>query len=392
MSHTESGHGVGLRVAYVVSMATGLHRFVFREIRELTSNGVQVELYPTKVGSGPYEPPPGCRINAPRVKTLVLNHIALFSRSGPRYLRTLIEAFSFGAFVDFALAGCFAGEMERHGIRVIHCHFGDHKLFIGYFCGLLTRRPVSVTIHAYELYNNPNPKLFAHVLQRVDGLITISEFNRRVLERKWHVPPSRVDVVRLFAELPGESAPRLNNQSKIVILVVARLVEKKGHRTLLRAFARLPPDYELWIVGTGPLDVRRLASEEGVDGRVKFLGRLDNESLETAYRNATLFCLPSETSPEGDREGIPVALMEAMAHGLPVVATRHAGIPELVESILVDEGDVNGIATALLMLGRDPVVRKEMGERNRDIIAERFSRGNVFLLESIFARLANAPP
>ena len=114
------------------------------------------------------------------------------------------------------------------------------------------------------------------------------------------------------------------------------------------------------------------------------LGLVSDAQLEEAYRKASIFCLPSERSETGDQEGIPVVLMEAMAHGLPVVATRHAGIPELVEETLVDEGDADALAKALLRLGEQPGLSAEQGRRNLEIIKARFSSRNVFQLKRLF--------
>jgi colanic acid/amylovoran biosynthesis glycosyltransferase len=386
-SPPESG-GSRLSLAYIVSMASGLHSFVFREIRELTAMGVIVHLFPTKVGPGPYPPRADWPVHPPAARSLLGAHMTQLLSRPREYLSALGEAVRFGAPVDFGLAGIFSREIERHGLRSIHCHFGDHKLFIGYFSGRLTGRPVSVTIHAYELYDNPNPRLFRRALERVQAIVTIAEHNRTVLHQRWGVPPERVTVIPLFTDIPADPAPNVRKDGKVVILSVARFVEKKGHRTLLEALSSLPPEYEACLVGSGPVDVRALAKSFGVEGRVRVLERLGDEDLQFAYRSANIFCLPSETPANGDHEGIPVALMEAMAYGLPVVATRHAGIPELVEEVLIDERDPVALARALLRLGSDDRLRAAQGRRNREVVAARFSRGNAFLLESLFERLA----
>jgi glycosyltransferase involved in cell wall biosynthesis len=305
-----------------------------------------------------------------------------------RYGEVLLEAIRLGAFVDFLMAGAFAKTVIDLRLELIHCHFGDHKLFVGYLCGRLSERPVTVTIHAYELYRNPNPRFFRYVLARVRGIVTIAVYNRKVLQEKWGIPPARVAVIPLFADLPLE--PAVAGGDKVTILTVARLVEKKGHRTLIAALARLPLEFESVVVGRGSLNVQDLAEAAGVENRVHVRGAVNDQELQMAYRSATIFCLPSEGAPDGDREGIPVALMEAMAHGLPVVGTRHAGIPELVEEMLVDEGDVDGLAKCLLILGRDPDLRKRLGRKNREIVEARFSRANVLQLESLFRGIVDA--
>jgi colanic acid/amylovoran biosynthesis glycosyltransferase len=121
------------------------------------------------------------------------------------------------------------------------------------------------------------------------------------------------------------------------------------------------------------------------------LGRQSGVVLEIIYSACDIFCLPSYTEyyPDGmpaEREGIPVALMEAMAWGKPVISTKHAGIPELVEEILVEEKNVQELKSAICYLLDNPDKWKEMGKRNRAIIAEKYSKDNVRILAEIFRR------
>jgi colanic acid/amylovoran biosynthesis glycosyltransferase len=373
-------------LAYVVSMAQSLHSFVYREVRELRGTGVSVHLFPTKVGPGPYEPPSSWPVHRASMFAAVSAHIRCLTRDPIRYLKAVREALIAGALVDYSLGAVLADLVNRHNMQLVHCHFGDHKFFIGYFAGQLSRKPVTVTIHAYELYNNPNFRMFRRALGTVAAIVTVSDYNRRILEQQYGVSPERIHVIPMFADIPNSPVLSAPPNDRIIVLTVARLVEKKGHGTLIRALAKLPANYEAWVVGTGPLDVRSIAKAAKVGDRVKVLGRLSDEQLQKTYQAATIFCLPSETSAEGDREGIPVALMEAMAHGLPVVATRHAGIPELVSEVLVEQGDVEGLAAALLQLGQNLDLRYRQGRKNREIVSARFSRRNVLLLKALFER------
>ena len=377
-----------LRIGYVVSMAQGLQSFVYREVRELFADGVIVHLFPTKVGPGSYPPDAGWPVHKISLPALILTHFQTLMANSQRYLAVLREALVLGGLVDFGLAVFVARTAQEQGLRLIHCHFGDHKLFVGYFCGRLSDHPVSVTIHAYELYNNPNPRLFRRALDYVRAIVAVAEYNRDVLTITYGVDPTKIYVVPLFADLPPVPHSKPGGVERIIVLTVARFVEKKGHRTLLKALGRLPEQYEAWFVGAGPLDVASMAKSYGVADRVRILGRLEHSDLQDSYRAATIFCLPSETDPSGDREGIPVSLMEAMSYGLPVVATRHAGIPELVSEILVDEGDVDGLARGIDQLGRDPILREELGRRNRELVRSNFSRENVTRLRRLFEEWA----
>jgi colanic acid/amylovoran biosynthesis glycosyltransferase len=141
------------------------------------------------------------------------------------------------------------------------------------------------------------------------------------------------------------------------LLQVGRLIEKKGFQTSLRAFAELLkrfPLATLTIAGEGPLrsELQDLARELGVADRVRFVGFLSQPRLRDLFYQSHIFLHPSEMGADGNQEGVPNAMLEAMASGLPVFATRHGGIPEAIESgasgVLVAERDDAALAQALL--------------------------------------------
>jgi colanic acid/amylovoran biosynthesis glycosyltransferase len=183
------------------------------------------------------------------------------------------------------------------------------------------------------------------------------------------VDPGAFDVGRLPARREA-AAGRLR------VLVVARLVQGKGHALLLEAMAALARrgvDVHADVVGDGPKRValERIAAELGIAQRVRFLGSIGQDEIREEYRRAEVFCLPSFA------EGVPVVLMEAMAMGLPVVASALMGIPELVEDgvsgFLVRPGRADELQDALAAMAADPVLRAAMGEAGRRRVLEAFN-------------------
>lgn len=364
-------------VAYILSMKrTGLDAFNYREMRELINHGLNISIFPTKYNVGPYMPEEewDCYIYNP-IK-VVLKQPFFFLNNPKQYLRLLCESFKTKSLIDFLIANEFANQMKRRNIQHIHCHFGDHKLFIGYYCKRHLNIPLTVTIHAHELYNNPNEIMFKLSLNSCDKIITISNYNKKYIVENFGINTDRIIVIRLFVDTDVKATKK--------ILTVGRFVEKKGHEILFTAIKKLNrADLKLWIVGGNGLDLEQLAIDLGIRDKIIFFGVVSDEILKELYERCGIFCLPSRTASDGDREGIPVALMEAMSYGKPVISTRHAGIPELVEDILVEENNAEELAKAIELLADNPDLRRKLGERNRKIIEERYSKKNVMKLANI---------
>ncbi len=177
-------------------------------------------------------------------------------------------------------------------------------------------------------------------------------------------------------------------------LQVCRLVEKKGLPVALRAFVEVGkahPFAEFHIAGDGPLraELEDLVKELGVADSVKFHGFVDQDHLSKLARESHIFIHPSQMAVDGNREGIPNAMLEAMSTGLPVVATRHGGIPEAVTSgksgFLVDEGDIEAVVEALLALMTDAALYRQCSRGAHTVIERRFATsGAIEVLESCY--------
>ncbi len=163
-----------------------------------------------------------------------------------------------------------------------------------------------------------------------------------------------------------------------ICLAVGRFVAKKGPLHTIRAFAAQPQG-QLWMVGKGPLlpEAKVLSEQLNLGERIRFLGVLSQADVAALMRQVRLFVQHSLVAADGDSEGNPVAVMEAQLSGLPVVATRHAGIPEVVldgvTGLLVNEGDVNGMSAAIEQLLVDPVRCGQLGQAGHDRVAGGFT-------------------
>ena len=378
-----------MRLAYITSMATGgLSGFNARELRELKRLGADVSLFVTKWRPGPYMPPDSMPVHHVIPACVLAGQLKRVVAAPAAYSKLAVEAIRTRSLPDFLIAEAWAGEIAASGRTWIHCHWGDHKLFIGYYCSRLTGLPLSVTVHGYELYANPNWEMFRAALGACDRIVTISDYNRALLSGKFPEVAEKITVVRLSADLPEHDG----DGATMRVLIVGGFHHRKGYDTLLEAVRLLDrDDIHVWIVGyNGPVDVPRLVADYGLTGRVTLFGHVSDDVLNVLYSSCDVFCLPSRFGPDGVGEGLPVALMEAMAHGKPIVSTRHTGIPELVPDILVPEGDAAGVARALATLADSPRMRADMGRRNREIIARDFSNRNVEALVQTWGSDARA--
>ena len=271
----------------------------------------------------------------------------------------------------------------HHDFDVIQCHFGalGLKAVLLRQAGALTGRIVTA-FHGEDITNYPRqfaPGLYAPLFAQGDRFLPISARWNDALAalgcpmHRVSVHPMGVRTAR-FSQITHASRP----DAPLRLLSVSRLVEKKGVADAIRAVAQLSFACELVIVGDGPLRgaLERLACDLGTAHRVRFTGAQTSIQVEEQLALADIFVAPSITARDGDIEGIPVSIMEAMAAGLPVVSTRHSGIPELVQhgvsGFLVAEGDVAAMASRLGELADDAALRARLGAEGRRIVQRDF--------------------
>jgi glycosyltransferase involved in cell wall biosynthesis len=273
---------------------------------------------------------------------------------------------------------------EQHGVTVVLAEFGRTGARLRRACKR-AGVPLFVHFHGSDATKRARSPRWRRHYQRLfrdaAGVIAPSQFLAGRLrdlgcpERKLHVSPCGIELRRQI-EQPERSK---------VLLAVGRLVEKKSPLNTLRAFAKVSErdkDVVLELVGDGPLmkNCRSEADRLGIAERVHFRGAVPHEEVDALMRNALAFVQHSVEASDGDCEGLPVAILEAMSHELPVVSTRHSGIPEAVADgetgLLVEEHDVDGMATAIFSLLDDPERAEAMGRAGRARVEARFTHGH----------------
>jgi glycosyltransferase involved in cell wall biosynthesis len=311
-----------------------------------------------------------------------------------RALHFLVQRPEAGRFEDFVQACHLALTIRALGLRHLHAHFINKPAAVAELVHLLIGLPYSITAHAKDIYLSP-PEELTRKMQRAKFVVTCNDYNREFVE---NLSTNGTPVFRIYHGLDAAQfcpEPRAEPvEERPMLLSVGRLREKKGFPCLLDAcrFLKIGGHrFRCVIVGYGPLkeDIERRIAELGLGDVVSLTGMLTQDEVIDLYKRATIFVLPCQVTENGDRDGIPNVLAEAMVMKLPVVSTSVSGIPELVEhmqnGILVRPEDPAGLAAAIARLLDQPRLREELGKVGRERVCRQFSaQDNAAQLKALF--------
>ncbi|MEM8495549.1 MAG: glycosyltransferase family 4 protein [Planctomycetota bacterium] len=283
-----------------------------------------------------------------------------------------------------------ARRVKDRGITHVHAHMAHVPATLAMICAEALRVPFSFTGHAADLFRDRSA--LKTKLKSAAFVSCISEWHRGFYQEL--VPglsDATLPVIRCGVDMREFTPIDPESTDGNAILAVGRLVPKKGFDVLLRVMASVP-EVKLTLVGDGPeeANLRALADELGVADRVTFAGAQPNHVVREMLGDAGLFVLPCREAADGDRDGIPVVLMEAMARNVCVVSGDLETIRELVADnktgVMVTPGAVDELAEVLVRLLRDQAERKRLADAGRARVAEEFSLSvNLDRLEAAFA-------
>ncbi len=377
-----------MKIAYLAPELPALSAtFVYNEILQLESLGTQVVPFSVHKAKS--------NIKEVRVQALVQKTLNLYAQSNlsvitvniqmlfthpVRYIKTLgllcgdmwqVGLFSrtaFGLGYRMMYAASLAKHLMHNKCDHLHIHFAHIPTDIGMYAASLSEIPYSVTAHANDIYERG--WLLKQKVERSAFFATISEFNKQYLATKG-VALGKVKIIRCGVD-PAQFSPRqgFTSGDTIKIGVVGRLVEKKGIDTLINATSILKQqgvDVELNIVGSGPLEAELMALSESKKLNSKdivFFGAMPHKKVAEFITSLDVFVLSCQIDGNGDMDGIPVVLMEAMLSGVPVISTQVSGIPELVidrsTGLLVKANDEAALAKAIYCMITDETLRAEI--------------------------------
>jgi colanic acid/amylovoran biosynthesis glycosyltransferase len=379
-----------VKIAFVLGQFPSLSEtFVLNQITGLIDRGHQISIFAERGPSG--------REMHRDVERYGLTQITRYERLPPRPLDRLFSlqrAWKWDGPHLRAL-NVFSGGMQSASLRtlwathlldgardfdIVQCHFGAHGVKAEHLrrIGVL-RGKIVTAFHGDDIVCYPRRfrgNVYKALFAQGDLFLPISGHGREALIAMG-CPPQRLRVHRMGVDIRRfpSAVPRPAG-NHLTIVTVARLVEVKGIDDAIRAVAKLSIDYEYIVAGDGPLRSALEGVGRASGASVRFVGAVRQEEVAKLLASADVYLAPSVTTGDGDIEGIPVSIMEAMAAGLPVVSTRHSAIPELVadgvSGFLAAEHDISGIAGHLTTLAQDPGLRARMGTAGRDIVIREF--------------------
>lgn len=388
----------GLALSYVIGTYPRLtETFIDREIQQLLDSGVDLTILSIRrpnANLSPVQRAMSRRVTyllpvsvpglAAAIASAVLRRPAtFFGTLGWLLTRRHGGASRFKTFLHF-VTGVYAAWILRRRRRVhIHAHFIDRAATVALVTSRLLETQYSVTAHAREIYVDA-----ALLPERIANSVftaTCTEYNRNYLSRlvgpdvarRIHLIYHGLDLDVYTALAQGSAA----KEQPPLIVSVAQLWERKGLRYLIEACRLLRDagqEVRCEIVGDGPLsaDLARLVADEGLEQSVSLVGWLAHPEVLELYRRASLFVLPCIVTDEGDRDGIPNVILEAMAARLPVVSTRVSGIPEVISDgetgVLVPERDPVAISAAVARLLNNSHLSARIAEQAQQFVTSEF--------------------
>lgn len=281
--------------------------------------------------------------------------------------------------------------LQKQGIRHVHAHFAGIAARTAYWLKMLYGITFSFTGHANDIFCETGFSIqLSDLIRHASFVVTETNFSRDWLQERY--PDHAVKIHRvyngidlsLFPEeaLAVATAVRNPATSTPHIVSIGRCVEKKGFSDLIDACAVLRErgiKFECSIVGDGPLEESLCAQvrQRGLQSMVRLTGSLPQAEVRALLSRSDLFVLACVTEANGGMDNFPTVIVEAMASALPVVSTRLAGVPEMVEhgttGLLVAERDPSALADAMTALLGDPLLARQLGERGRRRVVERFA-------------------
>jgi colanic acid/amylovoran biosynthesis glycosyltransferase len=278
--------------------------------------------------------------------------------------------------------------VKKHQFQHIHAHFLSSPATVALIASRISGIPYTVTIHAFDIFATTPYDRNASIelkCEQAAACIVISKFNLDYMRKTWPKMGGRFELIYngIDVDLFTNKTERVPNPNGLQILSNGRLVYTKGHAFLIEAVAKLRNqnrNVSLQIIGGGPLEseLHDLTHRLGVTEHVTFTGKMLQEEIIDRYRASDMFVLACAISPDGDMDGLPVVLVEALAMELPTISTQVSGVPEIVRDkvtgLCIPPHDSQALAEAIAYMMDHPDEARRMAQAGRQQVVEQFNR------------------
>ncbi|MBA3377360.1 MAG: glycosyltransferase [Chloroflexia bacterium] len=399
-----------VKIAYILKMFPRFSEtFILAEILELEREGVDVRIFSLKHPNDGYTHADVLKVKAPvtyvpvsklaDARALIGPHWEVFRWDPVRYLRVafrVVKRRRWGAVKRFLQAGCIAPDLRREGITHVHAHFASSATSVAHYLHHLCDITYSFTAHAKDIYiDSVADDVLVRKMEAAAFVVTVSAYNQHHLSGL--APTVPIERIYNGLDLTQFSPNGTHPDETPLILAVGRLVEKKGFDDLVRACALLRDrniSFRCEVIGTGSEEalLRSLIDQLHLRDVVHLTGPMPRENLVKLYPRASVVVAPCVIGTDGNRDGLPTVLIEAMALAVPVVSTPVTGIPELVRDgetgRLVAPDDPPALANAIESVLADPEGARRLARAGRALVEERFDlRRNAATLRTQFEKV-----
>lgn len=394
-----------MRVAHIVNQYPALSQtFILNQIVDCINEGCEVDIYAS--GSVPSDKRThpdheryqlGKRVHySPKMPAnrimRIIDSFPLFLKAAAIHPGAVLRSLNVSRFgvhaTSLRLIYTMTPFLKAPQYDVIHCHFGPIGVNTIFMQNLgLLNAPMLTTFYGFDVHRYPpkwNKIGYRPLREHSSRILALSkQMKQELISKGFAAKRIHVHHLEIDCSQFQFKARKLEREEPPRILSIARLVPKKGIGNAVKAVAKIKeefPSLQYHIIGDGELrsEIEGMIREFGLTGQVHLEGWKTQDEVIEYLQQAHLFLLPSITASDGDQEGTPTALIEAMAMGLPILSTFHSGIPEVVPDgeagYLVEENDIDGLADKLRLLLNNPQDWEKMGRSGREQAEREFNR------------------
>jgi colanic acid/amylovoran biosynthesis glycosyltransferase len=362
--------------------------FCYREVIEMVAQGMAPKIYSIRVPEEAVADVPGellaqIQYLPPDEELTALVKQLRHERNIPRAMNHTLRDWSGKTDKHRVYAAAWLGPKLREAkIRHVHAHFAGIAARTAYWLKKFYGITFSFTGHANDIFVDTDfPVSLSDLMEEARFVATETDFSRDWLVRKFPQHAAKTFRVYNGITVPEKAEPLPENATPR-ILSVGRYIEKKGFPILIEACAQLRDrgvEFECDIVGGGPMqaELESQVTRLSLDGKVRLPGSVPNSEVRRYFSKCDVFALPCMLEKEGGMDNLPTVIVEAMAHGRPVISTGIAGVPEMIidgkTGYLAEDRSPASVAASLEKLLKDRALRQELGSRGNALAQEKFA-------------------